>query len=294
MDRRAELQEKLAYLSAKLSESPQSQTAEERQRQLEMLQEIINAMGSMEKDLKKAVDESNPDACILRVVGRFPQAADGGFLYPHRNEMQEKLNRIFREYIRYEICIEVQAKFVEINFNDILHYPHGNYLRQEEEFYVKVGSPEQMECILKFSDKVRHLGFEMIKPPQKSAAREAYRVIGNLLLRLRTVDQKCKELGAISIDGTPKLPENMVQIEQFDETVKTLEENITQIQIRLGRDPSAMKHILHVYLCHNARIDKRKRQASLDPLLDERIDILKKLSRFNPDDFPSTFDREFR
>jgi hypothetical protein len=294
MDPRTELQEKLAYLNSKLSESPESQTAEERQKHLDMLRDVMNTMASMEKDLKKAVNESNPDACTLRVIGSFPRAADGGVLYPPRKDIQENLNRIFREYIRYEICIEVQAKFVEINFNNIRHYPVSCFLEQQEELYVKVGSPEQMDCILRFSDKVRHLGFELIKPPQKSAAREAYRAIGNLLLRLRTVDQKCKELGAISIDGTPKLPENMVQTEQFDDTVKALEDNISEIQSKLRNDPTSMKHALHIYLCRNTRVDKRKRQASLDPLLDERIDILKKLSRFNPDDYPFAYDREFK
>ena len=294
MDRSAELHEKLAYLKSKLVSSNESQTAEERQKHLDMLRDVMNAMGSMEKDLKRAVDESNPDACILRVVGSFPRAADGGFVYPHRNDIQEKLNRVFREYIRHEISIEVQAKFVEINFNYIQHYPASGFLQQQEELYVKVGSPEQMESILKFSDRVRHVGFELSRPTQKSATREAYRTIGNLLLRLITVDQKCKELGAIPMHGTPILPENMVQTEQFDETVKALADNITEMQSKLQRDTGPLKQTLHTYLCRNIRVDKRKRQAALDSLLDERIEILKKLSRFNPDDYPFTYEREFK
>jgi hypothetical protein len=282
MDPRAELQEKLAYLNSKLSESPESQNAEERQKHLKMLQDVMNAMASMEKDLKKAVNDSNPDACTLRVVASFPRAADGGIMYPHRKDIQEKLNRIFRENVRQEICIEVQAKFVEMNFNYILHYPAEHYLREEEEFYIKVGSPEQMESILKFSDNFRRAGFEFMRPTKNFATREAYQTIGHLLLRLKIVDQKCRKLGAIpGRGGVPVLPDNFVQREEFVEAVKTFMEK-------------SMKEELHGLLCSRTPVDKRKRQTELDPLVDERIDILQKLLSFNQDDYPFTFERVFK
>jgi hypothetical protein len=294
---RAKLQEKLANLNSKLSETTESQTAEELLKHLDMLRDVMNVMGSMEKDLKKAVDESNPDACILRVTTSFPRAADGGVLYPPRKYIQEKLNRVFRQNIRYEI--EVQATFVEMNYNNILHYPADNYLRQEEEFYVKVGSPEQMESILKLSDCIHFVGFEFIKPTENFATREAYRTIGHLLLRLKIVDQKCKKLGAIpGRRGVPILPEDFVQTDEFKKTVEkyqwdNIAENLSRAAGKIFKDGTPIEDV-HAYLCSHTPVDKRKRQKELDTLVGERIDILKKLLSFNQDDFPFTFDREFK
>ena len=296
MDSRSDLQAKLAYLTVKLSDSPEALSAEERQKHLDMLRDVMNAMGSMEKDLKKAVDESNPDACILRVVGGRSRAADGKTVYPKRKDIQQNLNTVFREMIRSEVRIEVHAMFVEVNFNQIANSLKANdYLQQEEELYVKVGSPEQMECILEFKDIIRRVGFEFSKPNQKSATREAYKAIGNLLLRLKTVDKKCKMLDAIpDRGGLPILPDQMVQTEQFDETVKAFEENVEDVSGKLKHGPLTAKQYLHAYLCSKTRVDKRKRQTALDPLIDERIEILKKLAQFDTDEFPFTYEREFK
>lgn len=256
----------------------------------------------MSTDLKMA--ESNPDACTLRVYGNFYQAPGGGFIYPEKMEMQEKLNEFFRVKNMNETDVEVESKFTEINFN-YLQNGSGlyNFLVQEEEFYVKVGSPEQMELILKFGNNFQvHLNprqsvhIKFIKPSQKSATREAYRAIGNLLLCLKTVDQKCKVLEAIpGKGGVPMLPDQMVQKEQFDETVKAYEENIKDMAGKIGKSNNhPVTTDLHAYLCSKTRVDKRKRQTALDPLIDERIEILKKLAQFDTDEFPFTYEREFK
>ena len=86
----------------------------------------------------------------------------------------------------------------------------------------------------------------------------------------------------------------MVQTEQFDETVKAFEENVEDVSGKLKHGPLTAKQYLHAYLCSKTRVDKRKRQTALDPLIDERIEILKKLAQFDTDEFPFTYEREFK
>ena len=93
--------------------------------------------------------------------------------------------------------------------------------------------------------------------------------------------------------GLPILPDQMVQTEQFDETVKAYEDNINDVKGRLNPAPGGpemAKQDLHAYLCSRTRIDKRKRQTALDPLIDERIEILKKLAQFDTDEFTFTYE----
>ena len=142
------------------------------------------------------------------------------------------------------------------------------------------------------------MGIQFSKPTQNSATREAYRNIGNLLLRLKKVDDQCKALGAIpGKGGGPMLPEQMVQMEEFDDTVRAFEENIEDVKSKLNRgvgDPKTIKQDLHAYLCSKTRINKRKRQTALDPLIDERIAILKKLAQFDIDEFPFIYERNYK
>ena len=302
MDSRSDLQAKLAYLTVKLSDSPEALSAEERQKHLDMLRDVMNAMGSMEKDLKKAVDESNPDACILRVVGGFQKSVDGSCIYPTRKEVQQK----FKEF---HDSIRVQALTIENNFNYIQNGPgSGKFLMQEEELFVRFGSAEEMQYVLdcNFNLHVQvdlHAGctsgcnIQFVKPALL-VKRDTYRTIGNLILNLKTVDQKCRALEAIpGKGGVPILPDQMVQTEQFDETVKSFEENVEDVSGKLKHGlstPLGAKQYLHAYLCSKTRVDKRKRQTALDPLIDERIEILKKLAQFDTDEFPFTYEREFK
>jgi hypothetical protein len=55
-----------------------------------------------------------------------------------------------------------------------------------------------------------------------------------------------------------------------------------------------IKQELHAWLCTRTRVDKSKRQAALEPLVDERIDILLKLAMFDPDQYPVVIEREFK
>jgi hypothetical protein len=54
------------------------------------------------------------------------------------------------------------------------------------------------------------------------------------------------------------------------------------------------KVTLHNFLCTRTRVDKRKRQANLEPLVDERIEILLELAKIDQDKFPFVSEREFK
>jgi hypothetical protein len=304
MDSRADLLAKLADLNAKLNENPQTLSPEERQKHLDALKGVMDAMGSMAKDLKKAVDESNPDACTLRVIGKFQRKPDGSFLYPTKEEVQQR----FREF-HNSLC--VRALNTERNFNYLQKGPgFPDYLVQEEELFIIFGSAEDTQYVLDCNFNL-HVTMDMPPParcrvgshitfakPTPLRRRDTYRAIGQLITRLKAVDGQCKALGAIpGRGGIPTLPDEMVQAELFDDTVKALEENINDLQGKLGRniqDPTTAKQTLHGFLCSRKRVDKRKRQNALDPLVDARIEILKALAKMDCDQFPFTYEPDFK
>ena len=178
MDTKADLQAKLAYLNAKWSEGTESMSAEEKQRHLDMLQEVLTAMGSMQKDLKKSVAESNPDACVIRACGDFPRAVDGSFIYPPRIDIQEGIIRYYRERNEGKAppAIEIVATFAEVNFNYIRNgQTHPKFLFREEEFFVKFATPDQAEFVIKSNLCFWIPGRQifLVESAQKSSTREA-------------------------------------------------------------------------------------------------------------------------
>jgi cysteine-rich repeat protein len=124
-----------------------------------------------------------------------------------------------------------------------------------------------------------------------------------LATRLAPKDFRCGGLvrlpGGILLYGADdgRFSNEMVQAEQFDDTVRAYEENITDVKSKLNRgfhDPRMAKEELHAYLCSRTRVDKRKRQNALDPLVDERIEILKAIAKTDSDKFPFTCCCDFK
>lgn len=308
MESQSDLQAKLAYLNAKWSEGTESMSAEEKQRHVDMLQEVLNAMGSMQKDLKKSVARSNPDACVLRAYGQFPRGVDGSFMYPRRIDIQESIARFIdgRNNGKAPMVIEVESTFVEFNFNYIQNGQYDTrFFNREEEFYLKFASQEQADFVIKSTinqgfmvpvSTLHRCSIQLMESDQKSSTREAYRTVGNLLVRLKEIDLQCKKLGAVPGEGMlPVLPDSLVQFEVFDDNVRANEENIRDVGVIAQHfDRNSLKKNLHGFLCTHTRVDRAKRQKTLDPLIDERIEILKKLSKINPDEYPFEYDRAFK
>ncbi len=128
------------------------------------------------------------------------------------------------------------------------------------------------------------MGFQFSEPRRNARTRAAYREIGTLITRLRQIDAQLKAIGAVPINigrgGFPKLPDTLIQKEEFDESVAQLRK--------------ATSRQLHAYVSTRIRVDRKERQRKLDSLVDERINILLKLAQFDPDEFPFVVEREFK
>jgi hypothetical protein len=139
--------------------------------------------------------------------------------------------------------------------------------------------------------------FQFSTPSQKQSTRVIYRSIGVQLKRMKVIDDRLKDIGAVpGRGGIPVLRADLVDSEEFDETVTTLLENMREqeqpLSVRRSSDLTG-KEELHGYLVSKIKVDKKKRQMELDGLVRERIEILLKLSSFDPDEIPFSFDREF-
>jgi hypothetical protein len=145
-------------------------------------------------------------------------------------------------------------------------------------------SKGKLNATVKGEGYIYHVGINFV-PCQDSTFRETYRAVGNLILRLKEVDKQLKALGAVpGRGGVPELSDMLVHNEDFDGWVTM------SITTPRGYDKAS----LHKFLCTRTRVDKRKRQTALEPLVDERIEILMQLSKIDQDKFPFTFEREFK
>jgi hypothetical protein len=87
----------------------------------------------------------------------------------------------------------------------------------------------------------------------------------------------------------------LIQNEDFDNTVDTyLKIDCATTFGRRCLNPVMAKQDLHAFLCTRTRVDRRARQAALEPLVDERIEILLKLVKYDQDRFPFAIEREFK
>ena len=288
-----ELTALLAHLQAKWQDGTDKMSIEEKKKHRDMLMNVLQMVGIMEDsdDLKKSVCDSGDDGMVLQMRC---QSGFVNFVFsPSSEEIQAAFAARNQKNV-YDALVQANVKHVSIeeNFNFLKSGPKSpNYLLKEKEVYVRFESVEQASHVLRIGEYLhvkinanQKAPFQFFAPKHSTTTRATYRTIGNLILRLKEVDQQLKALGAIpGRGGVPELSEMLVQINEFDGFV-------ARANAAHGYD----KATLHSFLCTRTRVDKRKRQAALDPLVDERIDILLKLTKYDPDDVPFTFEREFK
>lgn len=291
---REDVMDALTFLRAKFRDGADKLPSEEREKYRNVFQHIIKEMRDMEQSLEMA--ECNPDDRVLQMVGSFPCDASGHLCFPNKEDVQISFLR------KKEECnlIEVESVSMEDNYNFLLSGPTcSNYLLCEPTMFVKFKTLDQS----KQAEKIRYVdinfdfsrggkyarGFQFITPKQNSTERAAYRGIGDLIKRLKEVDSKLKALGAIpGIGGLPELSGSFVQKEDYDIWIKSSYNAVAQCW-RKDSLPA-----LHKWLCSKTRVDRRRRQTALEPLVDERLDILLQLAQFDPDQYPVVIEREFK
>jgi hypothetical protein len=118
-----------------------------------------------------------------------------------------------------------------------------------------------------------------VQPTQCKRDREVYRTIGDNIRRLQEIDAQLRKLGAVAgRGGVPELSEHLIQDVDFDEAI-----------CLYRNDPV----VFTSFLCLHTKCDRRKREAELKPLAEERLHILPKLCSYNQDECPFTSRREF-
>ncbi len=283
----------LAHLQGKWQDDAEKMSIEEKKKHRDMLMGVLRMVNTMRNDLKKSMDDSGHEGMVLQMRGHFPFGQNGSVLVPTKDEVQAAfyVGVCSRDPIGVKQA-DVESVFTEENFNHIQAGPSSpNYLLREINMYVKFASVEQASLLLggykqvsiRSNENGRHCcRIELITPSRDAKTRATYRTIGSLIHRLKEVDNQLKALGAVAGNGgTPRLSKNLLQSDEFD----------AQVNECIKKDA---KESLHGFLCTKTRVDKRKRQAAMDPLVDERINILLKLTKYDPDEVPFTFEREFK
>jgi hypothetical protein len=291
------IKQMLEHLQTKYRDGIDKISPEEKRHHHDMLKNIVEMVGVMRKDVEKSLDAANHGKMVLKISGSFPVDFTGSICVPQADELNVAFNATLRRnsVIENPPQVLVESITVEENFNHILDGPESpNYLLKEQEVYVKLESMEQADYVRGLSSHLRSVMVKLPSDPRRSIClllsdpskdthtRAAYREIGTLITRLKQVDAQLTALGAVpGRGGLPELSDKLIPVEVFDDTVKRLQETPGQ------------KYNLHGFLCTRIRVDKRKRQETLEPLIDERINVLLRLSQFDPDEFPFVVEREF-
>jgi hypothetical protein len=319
-----DIQAMLARLQSKYQENADKISPEDKLIHCEMLQNVIERVGVMRdsvrrsmRDLDRACDTDGHDNLTVKVKGQFLVDLEGSLIIPSVQDF----NNAFRAKPSMGLSdVTVVSVTSERNFTYLLSGPSSeNYLLQEEEVFIRLESVDQKRLI---TSKGRSRDGSLINsvvvpikeqgvaytrvytftvPSFNTRTRTGFRAIGDLLVRLRNVDAQLKGLGAVPspMNGMPELDHTLVQAESFDRDVKEYQCKMAEsclIEKRPGIVGifDSSRQSLHRLLVSFTRVDKRKRQAALDPLIDERIEILLKLSQYDPDDFPVVVERAFK
>lgn len=290
----AELERVLSELHAKARDNMDVLPVEEKKKLLELFGTVVERVGAIQKDLKQSVDTTDHEGMVLKMCGQFPRDSHGTIRVPTKENLTSALNSIVSNPRLPLFSVQFINK--EENFNFLFAGPTSpNYLFRDSEVYIGLESVEQARHLSRLSSEGRSItvifgssceqrgSFQFSTPTLNTRTREDLREIGTLLTRLKKVDDALKALGAVpGRGGVPELSDMLIQDEDFDTAVQRFKEN-----------PES-KVLLHSFLCTRTRVNKRKRQESLDPLVDERIEILLKLSQFSPDEYPVRVEREFK
>lgn len=296
----ADLETILSELHAKARENMDVLPLEEKKKLIELFGTVADKVGAIQEELKQSVDTDNNECMVLKMCGQFPRDASGDIIIPTKENLTAVLNSSRqRNMSMAPLTVSVQFVRKEENFPFLTYGPTcSNYLFHESEVYVGFESVLQADYVRGYyssgntttvfcgldprGGELRGC-FQFRAPSQDTRIRAAYREIGTLIERLKKVDAQLKALGAVpGRGGVPELPDMLVQKETFDETVKCYQES------------SEQKVLLHSFLSTRTRVDKRKRQGTIESLVNERIEILLKLSQFDPDEFPVVIEREFK
>ena len=285
----------LEHVQAKYKDGADKMSLQEKEKHCDLLHNILRMVGSMESDLRKSMDDSDQDGVVLQLKN-LPSDGKGAVLVPKK----EVIELLFTS--RYNPTnevpkIDVLSVHMEWNFPYIRDGPKSpNFATRFAEVFVRFGSPEQAAYVhelggrscfnITMEDECRRFGLNVkFVLCQDAAARAAYRTVGTLIGRLKGVDDKLRALGAVpGRGGVPELSEMLVQSEEFDGWLAKCTQTAHVYD----------KAWLHSFLCGRTRVDKRKRQATLEPLVDERLEILMELCKIDQDKFPFTCEREFK
>ena len=279
----------LELVQAKYRDGADKMSLEEKKKHCDMLQNVLKMVGSMEKDLKQSVDTSDHEGMVLQMRGGFPRDGKGLILIPSKEEVQRAFVTSGGGRNPQVVSLaDVESVFHERNFHHIQYGPTSpNYLLEEIDVFVKFASVDQATVVLgmnggrgiNLQNGSGH-SVQFTIPSKDTTTRTAFRTAGDLILRLNKVDKQLKTLGAVpGRGGIPELSAMLVQSEDFDIAVTSH-----------GFD----KATLHSFLCTRTRVDKRKRQAALEPLVDQRIEILMELVKIDQDKYPFVCEREFK
>jgi hypothetical protein len=279
----------LTKLQAKYKNGGDKLPLEEKKKHHELLQNVLKMVGQIETDLKKSMDTSDHEGMVLQFRGHFPRDTKGSLIIPSKDKVQLAFVTTSAGRYNYSQVLrqaDVESVFKEHNFHHIQEGPKSpNFLLRDTDVFVKFASVEQASFVLGMSGSrtvdfgaLGGYGFQFVLPSKNSKTRAAYSKIGTLITRLKEVDGQLKALGAVpGRGGVPELSDMLVQKEEFDVAVTAYD-----------------KVTLHSFLCTRTRVDKRKRQTALEPLVDERIEILMQLAKIDQEQFPFTFEREFK
>lgn len=165
----------------------------------------------------------------------------------------------------------------------------------ETEYYVQFETEEQAVFAVTLPQPLPHPlgrgfhGYTFSMPTQDTLTRTIYRAIGTCIEKLKEVDKRMVELGAVAApSGYAVLSAVFMSKEKFDAQVERL-------QSQLDADPQDVeaKSSLHSLLVRHIGVDLDRRQTMLDVLLDRRIALLLELHGFDRDAYPFTVDLDF-
>lgn len=324
----------LTELQVRYRDNFDSISIEEKKEHRAFLKEVIDIAKAIEKDTSKSMDQNDVDSTVFRMVGHFPVDAAGLPMIPTKEDVEVGINQVLNQNLlgrRHVLSpethpsVSIESVVREDNFHHILEGPSSqNYLTNEMEVYVKLGNSDQYNYLLQQISQGRGsfsipcwtvsrqrvmYNFNFSSPRRDTRTRAAYREIGTLITRLRQVDAQLRTIGAVpGRGGIPVLSDKLIQKEDFDVYVESFVDRI-KAKPRAGamgantaKPSSDMSNVnttndketLHSWLCTRTRVDRRKHQETLEPLVDERIDILLKLSQIDPDEFPFVVERDFK
>jgi hypothetical protein len=228
----------------------------------EMVEKTLETLSK----IKKSLEDADPDVKTLQLAGY-----QCGPMNPEDISRQIMANLKMRRTRNHDDKDEIVIEKISTEENFV--HDESFKLRRINECFIRFNTAYSADYVLGLQIPFFSGRITLSKPNQTAATRATYRKIGNLVTRIKEIEDELNKLGAVrECNSRPNPPQHFVDRSAFVELLPKWK--------RAREAGTIFDHHTYAPLKHYKMVDRQSLQARMDTLYNEECDTLIQLREF--------------